>query len=75
MRSALQNTLELTRSIDLVPYLGATVPTAVFISIAVRQNEKKEFIDRDRPSASGTIKLGGFEVSKVFRLVIPITNG
>jgi hypothetical protein len=47
--------------IDFVPHLGTAVFAPIFIPVAVRKDQKKEFIDWDRASAVGAIEFSGVQ--------------
>jgi hypothetical protein len=47
--------------IDLVPNLRTAVFAPIFIPVAVRKDQKKEFIDRDRASAVGAVEFSGVQ--------------
>ena len=72
---SLQNALKLTRSVDLIAHFGAAVTAAVFVSIAVWKNEKKEFIDGDGLGTRGAVQLSGLEISKVLPLLMASCPG
>jgi len=51
--STLQDAIKLSGVIDLVPYLRTAVFAPIFIPVAVRKDQKKELIDRNRTPTVG----------------------
>ena len=54
----------MTGSIGFVAHLGAAELTAVFIPIAIRQDQQQKFANRDGATALGAVKFRGLKVLK-----------
>lgn len=65
--STLQDAVKLSGVIDLVPHLRTAVFAPIFIPVAVRKDQEKEFIDRNRTPAVGTVEFSSIQLLKIIR--------
>jgi hypothetical protein len=65
--STLQDAIKLSGVIDLVPYLRTAVFAPIFISVAVRKDQKKELIDRNRTPTVGAVEFSGIQFLEMIR--------
>jgi hypothetical protein len=72
--STLQDAIKLSGVIDLVPHLRTAVSAPIFIPVAVRKNQEKEFVDRDRTPAGGAVEFSGIQFLEMI-LALPSRSG
>jgi hypothetical protein len=63
--SGFENTIVLPGAVCFLSHLGAAELAAVFIFVAVGQDQEQEFTDRHGPPALRAIKLGSLQVLKI----------